>query len=97
MKPLTNSIKEIIATVVYPMIGPRCESLDLHDIPNLKEEERCLVCATYTQVDAATQSIITKVKESLPDGYSMHHRANWADGYNQDTKKEKIESVYEKD
>ncbi len=52
-----EAIAESLDNIVYPMIGPRCKTKDKHDFPDLKGDERCLVCVTYEEIDRATQAI----------------------------------------
>lgn len=52
-----DPLDDILGNIVYPMVGPRCKTKDRHDFSELKEDERCLVCATYEEIDQAKASI----------------------------------------
>lgn len=48
---------------------PRCETLDMHDFPEIGEDERCLTCQIWELIDEAlisrftVEQIINAVKE----------------------------------
>lgn len=64
-----TTIKSILEELVHPMVGTRCTTHDKHDFPELKDNERCPVCALYDELDKSVaqieQLIDTKVISSL--------------------------------
>jgi predicted secreted Zn-dependent protease len=82
MTPLTNSIEEILVETLFGK--PRNEDIWQYGT----EEKYYKARIEGSRIKEATQSIITKVKESLPE-YRTHHEAQptqaraYADGYNQ--------------
>lgn len=53
MDPEYKKLKKEIETAFKKVWGPRCETKDLKDFPDLKNkpESRCMTCVSYEKLD----------------------------------------------
>lgn len=74
---MTNpTLLEILENIVYPIVGQRCNTRDLHEFPDLDGDERCLVCTMYDTIDESKQQIIKAVEEMIPEEYDDYYATN---------------------